>query len=192
MHSLIVVLTGPSDSGKTTLAEYLVQKFGFIKPTTYTTRKPRSEETKSSYCFISEEDFLSKIQQNEMAEYVTNFGYYYGCTKKSFQTEKNIAIALDYRGAQRIKELYPDRSVVICLNVSKKVMLERMHQRSKICDEQIQKRLEEYDRSTKYVFDYILDNNFSQLETQNCITSILSSLIEGIEKKNNHLPENQI
>ena len=90
-----------------------------------------------------------------------------------------------------IKELYPDRSVVICLNVSKKVMLERMHQRSEICEEQVQKRLEEYDRSTKYSCDYILDNNFSQTETQNCITSILSSLIEGIEKKNSQLPENQ-
>lgn len=183
MPPLIIIFTGPSASGKTTLVEYVMKELDFVKPITYTTRKPRSEETYSSYCFVTKEEFLSKIDRNEMAEYVTNFGYYYGSEKKSFESDKNIVVALDYRGAKSIKQLYPNRCIVIGLTVSKQVMLERINKRSAISEDQIQKRLEEYDSQFRHKFDYLLENNGGQDQIQKRVMSIISGLIE--EKKIN-------
>ena len=54
----MLVLIGKSASGKDTIKEILVKKYGFHSVVTYTTRKPRAGEIPDiTYHYITVEDF---------------------------------------------------------------------------------------------------------------------------------------
>ena len=61
---MITVLIGKSASGKNTIQNQLVERYGFGKIVTYTTRPPRNGETEGEdYHFISEEEFVQKEKE---------------------------------------------------------------------------------------------------------------------------------
>ena len=171
--SLILILTGPSGSGKTTLSKYLVNKYNFVKPKTYTTRGPRSEENLDSYSFITKNEFITKINQGKMAEYVENCNNYYGSSVESFNLDKNIVISLDHRGAYSIRNMYPHRSIIVMLKISKEVMIDRINKRSVISDEQIKHRIKELEHGYNGTYDYIMEANANIEEVTRKIDEIL-------------------
>lgn len=54
-HNLMLLLTGKSGSGKTTIADELERQFGLKVLKSYTTRPPRANDT--SHTFVSDEEF---------------------------------------------------------------------------------------------------------------------------------------
>lgn len=78
---------GRTASGKTLVRDKLVKNNGFNSVVTYTTRPIRKGEIPNvTYHYISEEDFLQKIESGFFAEwkkYITTEGiWYYGQQKK--------------------------------------------------------------------------------------------------------------
>ena len=66
----MIILVGRSASGKTYLGK-LLEKVGFKKIVTYTSREKRLNEVdKIDYNFISKTEFVSKIQEGFFFEYV--------------------------------------------------------------------------------------------------------------------------
>ena len=62
----MIILIGPSASGKTEVVKYLVNNYGYTKLVTNTTReKGIGEIDGKDYNFITREDFLSKLKNNE-------------------------------------------------------------------------------------------------------------------------------
>lgn len=81
MPGLIVVLSGPSGSGKTTIFEELLKQHPeeYIDSISATTRPPRRGEIAGQhYHFLIREDFLNKIQNNELIEWAEYAGHLYG------------------------------------------------------------------------------------------------------------------
>jgi len=80
----IVVLSGPSGVGKTTLSERLRAEFPlFSYSVSATTRPPRTgEEHGRDYFFLSQEEFEKGIREGGFAEYAAVFGNLYGTPKK--------------------------------------------------------------------------------------------------------------
>ena len=79
----MVIIMGKTSSGKDTVVNELISKYGFRKCVTYTTRLMRDGEKQDiTYHFITEDDFKQKIRENFFAEYKsydTEFGiWYYG------------------------------------------------------------------------------------------------------------------
>ena len=79
----MVIIMGKTSSGKDTVVNELISKYGFRKCVTYTTRHMRDGEKQDiTYHFITEDDFKQKIRENFFAEYKsydTEFGiWYYG------------------------------------------------------------------------------------------------------------------
>lgn len=73
-HSdLVLCIYGPSGSGKSTLAKYIIKhnnsgrKVEIIK--SYTTRSKREGETDEDHIFISEKEFIQKVQRKEIQLY---------------------------------------------------------------------------------------------------------------------------
>ena len=65
----LLVLMGKSCSGKDTIANELV-KYGYEKFVSYTTRPMRDDEIQDqTYHFISEDEFISKINDGFFLEY---------------------------------------------------------------------------------------------------------------------------
>lgn len=75
-----VVLCGPSGAGKSTLIKMLINKHPekFYMAISHTTRPMRVNEVNGrDYFFISESEFLNKIDKNEFIEYVSFAGIFF-------------------------------------------------------------------------------------------------------------------
>lgn len=146
---MVVVLTGPTCAGKTTLAKRLEELAGFKRILTYTTRLPREGEVDGvDYHFISNEEFAESVENNEFLEYTeynANFGHVsYGSKidKECFR-EGRYVIVLNPHGARALRELYPDEVYcIIYLEVPEYTCYQRAMQRGDEAEE-VLRRLKE-------------------------------------------------
>ncbi len=76
----IIVISGPSGVGKTTLYKKLLSEFPALSfSTSVTTREPRPGESEGyDYFFISKEEFKRKIENNELVEWAIVYKNLYG------------------------------------------------------------------------------------------------------------------
>ena len=75
----MLVIVGPSASGKTQIVQELIKTYHMEKLVTYTSRAPRVNEVEGrDYHFISKDDFEEKIKNNFFIEYVNYNNNYYG------------------------------------------------------------------------------------------------------------------
>jgi guanylate kinase len=105
----ILVVSGPSGVGKTTLCEHLMRLERRLKPgITATTRKPRPGEVNGrDYHFLTRKGFENGIRSNKFVEYTRLFGNYYGTPIESlngvFKQGKYPLLRVDVRGARALK-----------------------------------------------------------------------------------------
>ena len=65
----MLILIGPSASGKTEVAKLLAKKYNITKIVTYTTRTPRVNEVNGvDYNFVSVEEFAKLTEENFFVE----------------------------------------------------------------------------------------------------------------------------
>ena len=112
----MLILMGRTASGKTLVRDKLVKNNGFNSVVTYTTRPIRKGEIPNvTYHYISEEDFLQKIESGFFAEwkkYITTEGiWYYGSAKEDYEkADENSVIILTPNGIRDIQKLgYDER-----------------------------------------------------------------------------------
>ena len=75
----MLILVGPSASGKTQIVKILREKYGLNKMVTYTSRTMRPGEKEGiDYFFLTKEEFEKRINEGFFIEYVVYNGNYYG------------------------------------------------------------------------------------------------------------------
>lgn len=148
---MIVVLVGRSGSGKSTVAKWLEEKFGYQRIVTCTTRHPRDGEVDNvDYRFLTDEQFQAMVQNNEFMEYRqyhASFGdVSYGSLRESFKkSDHPRVIVLNPDGASKVIEnakSNPDFDFIrlIFLSTSEPVIRERLKKRGDT-DVEIDRRL---------------------------------------------------
>ncbi|KRK81107.1 guanylate kinase [Companilactobacillus nodensis] len=130
MDKKIIVITGASGTGKTTISQYLKQKYNIPPVLTHTTRAPRAGEVDGvDYHFETDETF----SKNHYLEQVEYSGFHYGSSEESLeQTWKTVDVAsivVDTAGAISYKKKYGDTAVVIFLEVDVETVAHRLHGR---------------------------------------------------------------
>ena len=110
----LLTLTGPSCSGKTTLANKLIAEYGYASIVSHTTRPPRpGEQDGIDYYFIDDDHFNSLKAQNAFVETIEFNGYQYGVNAKVLErvsaTGKNLVLIVDPHGLRQIRNFYKDR-----------------------------------------------------------------------------------
>lgn len=122
MRGIIFVISGPSGSGKTTLAEHVLGdrklKKKLFRSISFTTRPRRSrEKDKKDYYFITPEEFKKYLKAKKILEWTKYLGYYYATPKdvvdKRLKAGKSVILCLDFKGAAKIKRLYPKNTITI-------------------------------------------------------------------------------
>ena len=112
---MIIVILGGSCSGKTEFALEL-EKYGFPKIITNTTRNRRVDDNDNSYHFLTKDEFFEKVNNGEMLEYAEYNGNFYGTSIDSLS--KNCVIVLEPNGLKSFKSKLGDKVYSILLDVS--------------------------------------------------------------------------
>lgn len=135
----MLVLVGPSASGKSAIVKCLTKKYGLEKFITCTTRKIRVGEIDGvDYHFFSQEQFSELYSNDEFIETVYYNGNYYGTLKK--EVNDNKVVILEPQGLNNFVAVL-DNVFAVFLQTDEAVMKERMISRGDNILE-INKRLE--------------------------------------------------
>jgi guanylate kinase len=166
MRGKLIAVSGPSGVGKGTIVKTIIGKRAdVVESVSCTTRAPRMGEIHGrEYFFISREEFLAKIAENDFLEYDEHFGNYYG-TPKSFVREalkdKSVILEIDVVGALNAKKEFPECILVMVAPPSLEELKRRLKGRSTETDEEIEDRLSrlEYELSKGSEYDYVVVND---------------------------------
>ena len=115
-HAPILILVGPSGVGKNTVAEVLLgaKDSPFSYSRSLTTRDPRGTFA-DEYLYVSEEEFLSRVQAGKMLEYTRYGENYYGTPMSEVEraeAEGKISLMiLDINGVESIRRDHPSLSI---------------------------------------------------------------------------------
>lgn len=143
----VVVLGGLSGAGKTTAGE-LLEREGWIRMVTVTTRAPRAGEVDGrDYHFLTEEEF-DQADLGERTRYVGN-GDRYGILRADMEAARKRHVPtyaiLNADGLQQLREYYGLEKVMGIFLLARRATLEaRMQQRGDKPDS-IKRRLERYE-----------------------------------------------
>jgi guanylate kinase len=105
---LLIVVSGPSGTGKTTLCRKACAEGGAVFSVSCTTRPPRPGEVDGKdYFFLTEEDFLARVDRGELFEYARVHNRWYG-TLKSYVFDNlrrgvDVLMDIDVQGAAQVR-----------------------------------------------------------------------------------------
>jgi len=165
----LIVFSAPSGSGKTTLVHYLLkERTDLAFSVSATSRKPRENEIDGKdYFFLSNEDFVSKINSGKFLEYEEVYnGTFYGTlfseVEKNSENGKHVIFDIDVIGGINIKKLFPERTLAIFVQPpSIKALEERLNNRGDDSPEEINKRVQKAIKEMEYSsqFDQVILND---------------------------------
>ena len=120
-----IVISGPSGVGKGTICNKLLTELNAWYSVSTTTRSPREGEVDGvNYFFITKEEFLKKIDEDEFLEYNYYNENYYGTSKKivfeKMNEGVNVFSEIDVNGARNIKKIFPDALLIYIAPPNKK------------------------------------------------------------------------
>lgn len=157
----MIILIGPSASGKTEIAKLLIKNFNYKKFITTTSRKIRVNEINDvDYHFVSKEEFIEKIKNNEFIEYVLYNDNFYGTYKNEIDLDKVLIV--EPSGLKVFKSLNDPTIISFYIHTPKKIREERMINRKDDLND-VKKRLYNDDKVfTNDIFDFVdatIENN---------------------------------
>lgn len=157
---ILLVLSGPSGSGKGTIVSQIVAEHSdFSLSVSLTTRAPRPHEIDGvHYSFVDRDEFTKQIEAGNMLEYTEYCDNLYGTHQNQVNTMLdqgiNVILEIEIEGALNIKKLRPDAVLVMILPPSYEVLENRLRSRGTNTEEDIQKRLATAKKELEYLSDY--------------------------------------
>jgi guanylate kinase len=178
----MLVLVGPSASGKTESAKIMMNRYPISRVVTCTTRPKRVNEIDGfDYHFLSAEEFLLKKQQGYFVETTFYNQYHYGTPKNELGDNKFII--LDPKGLSSFIKL--DMPIVaIFLKTKEQIHIERMKQRKdKVKDikERIKEDKKEFNLKHIEGLDLIIDT--TDLSLSEVADLIYQNYLDILDKK---------
>lgn len=164
---LLLVVSGPSGTGKGTICKDIVAKHEDINLSiSATTRNPRVGEVEGkSYFFKTKEEFEAMVDRGEFLEHAMIYDNYYGTPKKAIFDEldmgRDVILEIEMQGAMQIKEVYPQAVFIFVLPPSLQELRNRIVGRGTETEEQIEKRFNSAYDEIKLLgdYDYFIFNN---------------------------------
>jgi len=146
----VVVISGPSGAGKTTLVKKLFQQQPrLVSSVSATTRPPRPGEADGvDYHFLSADEFELRRKQGDFLEVceVYGRGYWYGTLRSevttSLEAGKWVVLEIDVQGTMAVLAHYPDAITIFIRPESLQELERRLRGRGTESDAAIERRLE--------------------------------------------------
>jgi guanylate kinase len=146
---LLVVISGPSGVGKTTIARAVQGRFDALFSVSATTRPPSDQERDGvDYRFVSEDEFRSMIAADELLEYAHVFGrHWYGTPRRPVEEAiaagRTVILDIDVQGALQVRQTMPGAFMIFVLPPGDEELLRRLRGRKRDEEGAIRRRFEE-------------------------------------------------
>ena len=190
----LFLVSAPSGAGKSSLINAVLDQASNSNlplelSISYTTRKPRNNETNGvDYIFISKEDFEKKISNGEFLEYANVFNNKYGTLASStmdlLNKDYDVLFDIDWQGTQQLSQNNNNILTIFILPPDKSEIERRLKKRETensenvdIVNERMSKFEDELSHWKEY--DYVVTNdNFDE-----CVSEILNMITAERKKR---------
>ena len=167
-RGLLLVLSAPSGTGKTTLARRFVAAHPEAAfSVSVTTREPRGAEREGvDYRFVDALSFQRMIERDELVEWAEVHGNFYGspqsAVERAFSSEGIAVFDIDVQGGQSIQRRYPEAVLVFVLPPSMAELERRLRERGTEGEDAIRRRMlaarSEVEHGAR-AYDYLVVND---------------------------------
>jgi len=167
----LIIVAGPSGAGKGTVENAIMQIFPEIQFSVSVTTRPRRdyEIDGQHYFFIDKQEFLSRIENNELVEWQEVYsknGHLYGTLRSyvdsALEKGQHLLIDIDIKGGINVKKAYPENSIsIFIVPPSPEDLEQRLIHRGTDSVEQIRIRLDRMPEEMRLgqQFDYKIVNS---------------------------------
>jgi guanylate kinase len=128
----LIVVSGPSGSGKRTILNFILERLKLKHAVTYTTRRPRPGEVDGEdYNFVTQAEFDQMLANGELIEAEQVYGdFFYGSPRDVFSgADGDVIMELDTKGAANYRKFYPNTLTIFILPPSIDELIARIKRR---------------------------------------------------------------
>ena len=180
-RGLLFVVSAPSGTGKTTLAERLVEVTeDIVLSRSYTSRAARGDEVEGvDYNFVSRSRFEEMIAGGAFLEWADVFGNLYGTatadTLGSLGSGKDLLLVIDVQGARQVRRSGIPTVAIFVLPPSFDALEQRLRGRNHDSETAIRRRLEvaRQEVAAFEEYDYVVVND----DLERCVERLRSIVI---------------
>jgi guanylate kinase len=167
MTGQFFVFSAPSGTGKSTIAEALMERFDRLAYSiSHTSRPPRgTEQDGIDYHFVTESTFREMIERNAFLEWAEVHGHLYGtafdAVKAQMSAGSDILMDVDVQGGRNVKKQFPESTLIFLLPPSLEILKQRLTARGTDDPEVIEKRMAQASEEIRHCswYDYIIIND---------------------------------
>ena len=190
----LFTVSAPSGAGKTSLVKALLDSVeNLVVSVSHTTRTQRQGEVDGQdYYFVSEEEFLARIDAGEFLEHARVFDNYYGTTRTTVEANlaagRDVLLEIDWQGARQVHQQLPDTRGIFILPPSRAVLIERLRGRGQDSEEVIERRTREavLEMSHYREADYLIINDDFDTARRSFAAVIESTRLECAVQSERH------
>ncbi len=146
-QGLLVCIVAPSGGGKTTIVNELIKQLpNTARFITSTTRAPRpGEKDGIDYHFLTRSEFVYKISEGQLLEYVEYAGNFYGTDRAELEKllvkYDYILVAIDVKGSRSFQTFKYKQKRIFLKPESLEVLRARLARRPGITEAEVERRL---------------------------------------------------
>jgi guanylate kinase len=163
----LLVVSGPSGSGKGTLIREAVSKMPDVTLSVSATTRParKGERNGVDYHFMTEPEFLALRDRGELLESARVFDHYYGTPREEVEAAlargRDVILELDIQGAVAVKRAEPEAVLIFVEPPSIDELTARLRGRGTEDADTLGRRIEAAyeEMKVKGVYDHIVVND---------------------------------
>ena len=186
MAGVLLIISGPSGVGKTTVCKRLVEELDAFLSVSWTTRPRRDNEVDGQdYHFISTETFERELERGGLLEYAQVYGgHYYGTPARpaldALAAGRVVILEIEIDGTRQVVRRFPEAVGIYILAPSPVDQTDRLVGRQMDSAEAIRERLAKADGEIGYAHDSGAYRHFLVNET---IAGTVESIVRIVREK---------